>query len=313
MAVVLVAVAGCLALLLGSSGPLQAVPAATRSPLAAAVPARHHPSPGSAGSLAGCEQALLRAQHAGGRPSLVVVGASFTAGVGPGSPSRSWAVLLTWQLRWNAVVYGVPGAGYVRTGASGGGPVAAEVARIGLRSLAPALVIVQAGHNDIGVPLPVEEQRVAQTVRLIHAEAPKARIALLTVFAGHSATSAAYRTDRAIVAAGTAADRQVIIMDPLAGHWTFARVRDGLHPTAAGNAWLAGEVAGILRTHGVRAAAGASTPPVRCDFASHPPRSGSGIGAGVGTVGPAGSQKRITVPPPAAVSARTLPPWLSAT
>ena len=67
------------------------------------------------------------------------------------------------------------------------GPVAAEIARLDLRALAPALVIVQAGHDDIGVPLRLEQRRVEQAVALIHAEAPHARIALLTVFTGRSA------------------------------------------------------------------------------------------------------------------------------
>jgi lysophospholipase L1-like esterase len=54
------------------------------------------------------------------------------------------------------------------------------------------------------------------------------------------------------VTAGRAADRNVIIMDPLAAGWTFPRSHDGLHPTAPGSAWIARTVAGILREHGVR-------------------------------------------------------------
>jgi lysophospholipase L1-like esterase len=210
-------------------------------------------------SLAACEQNLERAQrqpHAGpGMPALSVVGASFTAGVGPGNPAKSWAVVLARRLHWDAVVYGDPGAGYVRAGVGREGPVADEIARVDLRGLAPALVIVQAGHDDIGVPLSLERRRVEQAVALIHAEAPHARIALLTVFAGRSPSAGAYRTDHAIVTAGRAADRNVIIIDPLAAGWTFPRSRDGLHPTAPGSTWIAGQVAGSLREHGVRPAA----------------------------------------------------------
>jgi lysophospholipase L1-like esterase len=261
---------------------------------------------GSTSSLAGCEQALRSRRQ--NRPTLVVVGASFTAGVGPGNPAASWAVLLARELGWNAVVYGVPGAGYVRTGANRSGPVAAELAHLDLRSLGPALVIVQAGHNDIGVPARLEQQRVARTIGFIRAQAPEARIALLTVFAGRSSASAAYRTDRAIVTAGTGADRQVIIMDPLTGRWRYPHVHDGLHPTAAGNEWLAGHVGGILLSRGVRPAPGAGgSSPIVCDAGVQPPPSGSG------TADLDGSHKRISVPPPAAASARMLPPWLSAT
>ncbi len=194
-------------------------------------------------------------------PVLAIVGASFTAGVGSGNPDRSWAADLAGLLHWDAVIYGDPGAGYVRAGVARMGPVAAEIARLDLRALAPALVIVQAGHDDIGVPPRLEQQRVEQAVALIRAEAPHAQIALLTVFTGRSGTAAgrarsaaAYRTDHAIVTAGRAADRNVIIIDPLGAGWTFPRSHDGLHPTASGSTWIAHQVAGILREHGVRPA-----------------------------------------------------------
>jgi GDSL-like Lipase/Acylhydrolase family len=206
--------------------------------------------------VVGCEPKLERARRqpadGHGVPALAIVGASFTAGVGPGNPGKSWAVVLARLLHWDAVIYGDPGAGYVRAGVGRKGPVVAEIARIDLRALAPALVIVQAGHDDIGVRLGLERWRVEQAVALIHAELPRAQIALLTVFAGRAPSAAAYRTDHAIVTAGRAADRNVIIMDPLAAGWTFPRSHDGLHPTAPGSAWIARTVAGILREHSVR-------------------------------------------------------------
>ena len=167
-------------------------------------------------------------------------------------------------------MYGVPGAGYVRAGARREGPVAAEVDRIDLSGLKPSLIIVQAGHDDIGVPPELERQRVEQAIAVIRAEAPRAQIALLTVFAGRSPQAAAYRTDRAIVAAARSADRAVIIIDPLTGGWRFPHVRDGLHPTAVGSAWIASQVAAILRDHGVRpapASVGTGPGPIVCDHA----------------------------------------------
>ncbi len=239
------AAASCLALL----RPVSPARATAWAPWATAV----RESRPAGQPLAGCEQRLERdRQRSGPRtPVLAIVGASFTAGVGPGSPGRSWAMLLARRMHWDTIVYGDPGAGYVRAGAGWKGPVADEITRLDLRALAPALVIVQAGHDDIGVPPWLERQRVEQAVTVIRAEAPHARIALVTVFAGRSRPAAAYRTDRAIVTAGIAADRQVIIMDPLAGGWTFARSPDGPHPSAAGSAWIAREVAVILRDHGV--------------------------------------------------------------
>ncbi len=67
------------------------------------------------------------------------------------------------------------------------------------------------------------------------------------MFTGRAPSPAAYQTDRAIVAGAMAADPQVIVIDPLAAGWRFPRVRDGLHPTAGGSAWIAGQVARALR------------------------------------------------------------------
>lgn len=215
--------------------------------------------------LTACEARIAGQRHR--RPTVAVVGASYTAGTGPDNPDLSWAVLLARQLRWNAVVYGVPGAGYVRTGTGGRGPMKRMLSAEGLRGLDPALVIVQAGFDDIGVPAKLEAPQVGATVDLIRTAAPRAKIGLLTTFGFTPEGSPALRrTDRAIIAGGTAADPGVIVMDPLAGRWTYPRTSVGaLHPSAAGDAWIARTVAAVLRAHGVRPAPAASAAPDICD------------------------------------------------
>jgi acyl-CoA thioesterase I len=216
--------------------------------------------------LAACEQ---RIEHQSDRlPTIAIVGASYTAGIGPDNPELSWAVVLARLLHWNAVIYGVPGAGYVNASSTGRGPMARMLDREDLRALDPSLVVVQAGHDDLGVPAGLEQRRVSAAVRQIRTTAPGARIGLLTTFGLTPAGSPALRqTDHAIIGGGTAADPRVIIMDPLAGLWTYPRASDGggLHPTAAGDAWIARKVAGILRAHGVRPASETSAVPVICD------------------------------------------------
>jgi hypothetical protein len=95
------------------------------------------------------------------------------------------------------------------------------------------------------------QSQVTHAITLIRAEAPQARIALLTVFPGRSRAARVYQTDQAIVTAARAADGGVIIMDPLTGQWLFPRARDRLHPTAIGDAQIAVRVAGLLREYGV--------------------------------------------------------------
>ena len=269
-------VACCLALSLwvvvrvrdaAASRAVSSVQLEPRQPAGPGGPARPHGRPAMlsvATPLAACEARIKREPRP--LPTVAIVGASYTAGTGPGNPEQSWAVGLARLLRWNAVIYGVPGAGYVRASASGRGPMARMLDQEGLPGLGPALVIVQAGHDDVGMPAGLERRRVGAAVNLIHAAAPAARIALLTTFAASLEGSPALReTDNEIVTAGTAADPGVTVMDPLAGQWTFPRAGDGLHPTAAGDAWIARTVEAMLLARGVRPAPVSPAAPVICD------------------------------------------------
>jgi hypothetical protein len=95
---------------------------------------------------------------------------------------------------------------------------------------------------------------VLPTIDLIRADDPRARIALLTVFSLPTGPSPALsRADHVIVTAARDADPHVIMMDPLTGRWKFQHADNGLHPTAAGDQWIARKVALILRADGVAA------------------------------------------------------------
>lgn len=229
-------------------------------------PGSHSTLLATADTLRSCEthiEAIARRA-----PVVAIVGASFTAGVGPGNPVQSWAVQLAQELRWNAVVYGVPGAGYARGGRDGTRSMSSLLEAEDLGRLDPELVIVQAGHDDEGVPTAVEANRVSAVISQIHAAAPHARIALLTTFSATAAGTPALRaTDQAIVAAAWAADPGAVIMDPLADRWQFGHAYGGLHPTAAGDRWIAHRVAVILAANGVRAARADGPSPVICDVA----------------------------------------------
>ena len=211
-----------------------------------------------------CERRIERGP--GRVPTMAIVGASYTAGVGPSRAALSWADDLARKLRWDAVIYGVPGAGYTRAGADGVGPMTRMLRDEALPGLSPSLVLVQAGYDDGKVLPGVEWQQVLRTVELIRAEAPHARIGLVTVFTSPGPVPARFfSTDATIVAAARAADPNAIIMDPLTGRWSYQHADDGLHPTAAGDAWIAQKVADILGANGVHADPRAAAAPVVCD------------------------------------------------
>lgn len=205
-----------------------------------------HPMPGRPHALVtGHGHAAVAAAP---EPVLAVIGASFSAGVGAGPGGHGWPADLAAQLGMRLRLSADPGAGYVRPGNGHRGPFLRLMDRLHLARLHPAIVIIQGGHDDIGRPLGLIGRHVRTLVDTVHAEAPHARIAVLSVFVtGNRASRPARATDRAIVRSARRADPHVIVFDPLVGHWRFPHIGDHLHPTAAGHLWIADRLAKRLR------------------------------------------------------------------
>jgi lysophospholipase L1-like esterase len=186
----------------------------------------------------------LRTAARGTGPLLLVVGASFTAGEGAGSPLRAWSIDFARRLGWRAVIVGIPGIGYQHVGTDGIGPIDQVLLAIDPRRLAPDLVVIQAGHDDIGLSTDAERARARGVFARLHAELPDSTLAAITVFtATGSEDPAAAATDVAIRQGIERADSRVVVLDPLADGWQFDRSTDGLHPTTAGARRVAGIVA----------------------------------------------------------------------
>jgi hypothetical protein len=182
---------------------------------------------------------------------IVVLGASISAGTGS-SPQQAWPALVGRCLGRRVLVGAVPGSGYVTPGRGERGPVVRLLREADLARLHPSLVVLQAGHNDIGAPAPKLRAAVTTAVESVGRQVPGTPLALITVFAHVGVPTAEARsTDATIVEAARRADPHVVVLDPLAEGWSFPRVGDGLHPTAVGQRVLAGHVLGGLAQAGV--------------------------------------------------------------
>ncbi|HWE67908.1 MAG TPA: SGNH/GDSL hydrolase family protein, partial [Acidimicrobiales bacterium] len=192
---------------------------------------------------------------AGNQPLLLVIGASFAAGVGVDlNPQLAWPGILGRRINYRVVVSADPGAGFVNLGDGGLGPFSLLLGRVNITALNPALVLVQGGHNDAGISTTEEKQAVASLFQTIHQEAPHARIGLLGFFDTSRigpAPLSILNTNAAIVSAASSAVPNLLVFDPLTSHWVFPRIRDHLHPTPAGHKKIAGYVAGGLVRDGV--------------------------------------------------------------
>jgi lysophospholipase L1-like esterase len=155
------------------------------------------------------------------------------------------------------VTIGVPGAGYTAPGLHHLGPLSEEVIRANLAALHPSLVIIQAGHDDVGIPRAAEAAHVARLVCRLRAAAPGARLAFLTVFSppdpARPVLDQELSTDSTIVSAIRKADARAIVIDPLRDHWRFPRDDGGmgLHPSSRGHRVIAELVARALVRAGV--------------------------------------------------------------
>lgn len=191
--------------------------------------------------------------HTAPRPALLdVVGASFAAGVGAGSRSRAWPEDLARLLHCRLAVSADPGAGYLAPGRASLGPFYRLASRLDLRQRHPWVLIIQGGHNDMRYPPALVRRRVTALVDTVLDASPSTRVGVLTVFSTtRGPVPAAWAADRAIVAGARAADPRVMVFDPLASHWRFARAGDHLHPSPAGDRWIADRLALAMRRDGV--------------------------------------------------------------
>lgn len=188
---------------------------------------------------------------AGKRPLVMVIGASFAAGVGAGGPAKAWPEDLARLMGWRLLVAADPGAGYLNPGSGHFGPFSRMLGRLALAKRRPRLVIVQGGHDDLGWWPAVEKQRVEELITTIETEAPGAHIAVLSVFSARERPRRRlWEIDRAVVQGATAADPGVVVFNPIASGWDYPRLPGHLHPNSKGYDWIARRLDHLLRKNG---------------------------------------------------------------
>lgn len=185
-----------------------------------------------------CQVKPARPHGARHLPLLVAVGASFTAGVGVPRAEDNWALHVAELLGWRARTIGVPGAGYTTRGLDDLGPLRRELRAIHVRSLHPAAVVIQAGHDDWQVPARTERRNVERLVRLLESDDPHSRLVFLTVFAPPGKVShRLHRINHTIISSIERADPRALVIDPI--EWRFRREHHSLHPSEKGSLHLA--------------------------------------------------------------------------
>jgi hypothetical protein len=183
-------------------------------------------------------------------PTALFVGASYTAGLGAQPVTDGYAYDTARLLGWRAEIDGASGTSYLNPGHHGAGTYPSRISRVSLR-VAPAVIVIQSGRNDLGSPLTAIHQAVLSTLSLTTHRWPDARLVVLGAIPATVPVSPALIGLEGVLRSACAT-AGVTFIDPIAQNWITAsneRPNAGLvpaHPGNAGYAYLASRLAADL-------------------------------------------------------------------
>lgn len=181
------------------------------------------------------------------RPVLLIVGDSYTAGVGADQPDQGWAYVVAAELGYTANIDGVGGTGFAWGGGAQdeqGGEYEVRLRNTAAnRSFVPNVLILQGGQNDSLLANPDEVQAAtAQTIEAARRFWPGIQVVVMGPSAPQPLAEELREVNNAVRAGAAAAGAPFI--DAVEGGWftnanSPALDADGAHPNTAGHAYVA--------------------------------------------------------------------------
>lgn len=191
----------------------------------------------SLGGATAVAEPVAAPRTADNRP-IVVIGASISTGYEVAGVV-AYPRMISAIERRSVYLSARGGAGYAD------GSIAGLTQAAGLAQRDPSLVVVQAGSNDVGASTASIDSQVRQVISTVRAQAPNAKVALITVFPSVRGSGPDARaTEAAIVGAARAVDPSVSVISPLSEGWVYGTSSDG-HPDGATHQKLAERVAAL--------------------------------------------------------------------
>jgi len=194
----------------------------------------------TASAVAGSHETELRNPR---NHSLLIIGASYTAGWGASSPGQDYAHRLADALGWPATISAEPGAGYLSRGNNGHDSFRQQIAALPA-SLRPGLVIIQGGRDDSHQPAARERMAVDATIAAVRARFGDPEIVLVGDIPATLPVGAVAVATSDVLARAARADG-VVFVNPIAERWTTpansVAFRSSIpgHPNDAGHAYIA--------------------------------------------------------------------------
>jgi lysophospholipase L1-like esterase len=191
------------------------------------------------------------------RPTALIIGDSFSEGVGASKPDAGWARTASDALAWRATIDAVGGTGFTKGNASDGRTGLTFANRIEAHAASGAdydVVVLQGGLNDFLAP---HREEVVATVRAVDAVRERWPDAAVVVFGPLEPLALGVQRSARLDAIREGAEEAgATFIDPeLPAPWINERnsVRfdsgDGLHFNDAGYAFVAARFASVIESY----------------------------------------------------------------
>ncbi|MEV0581436.1 SGNH/GDSL hydrolase family protein [Nonomuraea sp. NPDC050310] len=190
-------------------------------------------------------------------PVMMAVGDSFTVGSGPVPAWQSYAAAAARTLRWQPVIAGAGGTGFVSRGRVGRNFRESFEAELAWRP-APDVLIISGGHNDRRWSTQHVRRAASSLLWLARAQWPRTRIVVIGPIWLDTPPPGASRVRDAL--AEVAGREGVTFLDAMAQRWitgdpAAVMLPDGVHPTRGGHARIAAWLVDSLAKAGFTAPA----------------------------------------------------------
>ena len=183
------------------------------------------------------------------QPVALVLGDSYSAGVGASTPARGYVNLIGQQLGWKMIVESAPGGGYAKAGTNGKDLLqmyeAADVKR-----LRPDVVIVQTGLNDVSVDDAKTRAAATRLADSLHADLSSTPVVVVGEFWPFPKQTPSSKARDATIGDVWTDRVNVLYLHPLSG-WSDFHTTDDRHPDDAGHRMIADHIIAALRRAGL--------------------------------------------------------------
>ncbi|RAY11349.1 SGNH/GDSL hydrolase family protein [Actinomadura craniellae] len=193
-------------------------------------------------------------------PVVFVLGDSYTAGLSDVPPEQTYAADTARTLGWQVVIAGWRGTGYLARGQIDKNFAAMFRDQLAWRP-APDMIVISGGHNDWTKDPALVSAAARRLLAAVKAHWPRTHVVLLGPLWGGDPPLRAHALHDGLREVATSLG--VPFIDPLRERWITGSVRlgtgnaarytlpDGIHPTRAGNRYLARRLGADLRALGL--------------------------------------------------------------